>query len=112
MRAQELAALQSLLGKSEKAITKLREGTWQQVMLEAYIKALRIAVNLAGNENADFAPDELAAARAAFTGLMDRTKKSQSKFTVGTSRHTLQTNRLSALQLAIALVEKKSLGMS
>lgn len=107
MMAKELAALQSLLGKSEKVITKLRQGTWQYTMLEANINALRITIQLAGNESADFTPDELDAARASIADLMDRTKKSQSKFSVGTSQHMLQTNRLSALQLAFALIERR-----
>jgi hypothetical protein len=104
----DLAPLQSLLSKSEKAITKLRDGTWQHTMLTNNIKALRIALALMDDEGADFTPDELGAALAALADMTDRTGKSRSKFSAGTSQHTLQDNRLKALRAAENAIKKKA----
>jgi hypothetical protein len=110
MNKNTLAPLQSLLSKSEKAITKLRDGTWQHTMLTNNIKALRIALALMDDENADFTPDELGAALIAFADMTDRTEKSRSKFSAGTSQHTLQDNRLKALRVAESAVKKARSG--
>jgi hypothetical protein len=101
-----LAALQSLLSKSEKAITKLRDGAWQHTMLTNNINALRIALALMDDESADFTPDELGAALTALADMTGRTEKSRSKFSVGTSQHTLQDNRLMALRAAKSAIKR------
>jgi hypothetical protein len=105
--SNNLAPLQSLLCKSEKAITKLRDGTWQHTMLTNNINALRIAPALMDDEGADFTPDELGAALIAFADMTERTEKSQGKFSAGTSQHTLQDNRLKALRAAESAIKRK-----
>lgn len=52
---------------------------------------------------------EAKAALEAIASMMDRTRRAETKFAQGTSQHTLQRNRLQALHIAAALLEK-SLG--
>ena len=98
----------SLISKSEKAQQKLVSGTWQHTMLRDNIKALRIAfalMNKETNVTDHFTRDELEEALHAFDAMMSRADKAQSKFSPGTSQHTLLRNRLKALRIAEALTQ-------
>jgi hypothetical protein len=96
----------SLISKSEKAQQKLSPGTWQHTMLRDNLKALHIAsalMNKGTKDTDDFTQDDLQEALRAFAAMMSRADKAQSKFSPGTSQHTLQRNRLKALRIAEAL---------
>jgi hypothetical protein len=97
----------SLISKSEKALRKLKPGTWQHIMLQNNIKALYIGRALMNRESAkdDFTPEDLRAALGMFSAMISKVEKAQTKFAVGTSQHTLQRNRLNALRLAEALTQ-------
>lgn len=108
--ADELAAarrpIASLLSKSEKAVEKVRAGTWQHTMLSENIAALRVGCALLdGNEErvAGVSADELERALTAFASMIDRTEGSKTRFAPGTPQHSLQRNRLAALRIAQAL---------
>ena len=45
-KQQALAPLQSIVSKSSKAITKLKEGSWQHTMLKQNIEALTYVLSL------------------------------------------------------------------
>ena len=99
--------LASLLGKSEKAQQKLASGTWQHTMLRDNIKALRIALALMNEEPpdpGDFSRADLQEALRALASVIGRADEAQSKFSPGTSQHTLQRNRLGALRVAEARI--------
>ena len=104
------AALQpiaSLISKSEKAQQKLTPGTWQHTMLQDNLKALHIASVLMNKETGDtssFTRDDLQEALRSFASMISQTENAQAKFTKGTSQHTLQRNRLNALQIAEARI--------
>ena len=105
---EALRPIASLISKSEKAQQKLAPGTWQHTMLRDNLKALHIASALMkkASENTDrFTRDDLQEALRALASMISKTDKAQAKFTLGTSQHTLQRNRLKALRLAEALIK-------
>jgi hypothetical protein len=105
-----LRPIDSLISKSEKAQQKLVLGTWQHTMLRDNLKALRIASALLNKETDDtysFTRDDLKEALRAFTSMINKTEKTQAKFSPGTSQHTLQQNRLRALLMSEALIKLK-----
>ena len=105
-----LAPIQSLLSKSEKAVAKVQEETWQHTMLTNNIKALTLAAALMTNESVKASPQQMHDALNAFADMIRRTEESGSKFAEGTAQHTLQANRLEALRLAASLIKKSLCG--
>ena len=106
-RREALRPIVSLIGKSEKALLKLKPGTWQHAMLRDNLAALRLGTALLNPEAgaaAGFARDELQKALRAFASMASRTEKAQEKFAPGSSSHSLSRNRLQALRRAEALV--------
>jgi hypothetical protein len=96
----------SLISKLEKAQQKLAHGTWQHTMLRDNLKALYCASALMNKETNDtniFTQDDLRQALLAFTAMITRTDTAKSKFSPGTSQHTLLQNRLKALRVAEAI---------
>lgn len=105
--------LASLLSKSEKTQQKLASGTWQHKMLGETVNAVRIALELMDEDRSragSFTRADLQEALRVFASVATRAGKAQSKFTPGTSQHTLQRNRLRALQVAEALVNAELCG--
>lgn len=98
-RAEVLKPILSLISKSEKALQKVVQGTWQHSMLGANVKALQIARALM-TEGARFEQDELKDARKGLALMIGKTEQAQTKFAAGTSQHTLLKNRLNALRMA------------
>src|SRR4051794_26610611 len=83
---EALRPIASLMSKSEKAMEKLAAGTWQHTMLQANLKALRIASALMNKEAADkerFTRDDLQDALRALAEMITKTEKAQPKFPVG-----------------------------
>ena len=106
-RREALRPIASLIGKSEKALQKLKPGTWQHAMLRDNLAALRLGTALLNPEAgaaAGFARDELQKALRAFASMISRTAKALAKFAPGTSHHSLSRNRLQALRRAEALI--------
>jgi hypothetical protein len=105
---EALRPIASLISKSEKAQQKLAPGTWQHTMLRDNLKALQIALALMSKETDNtnrFTRDGLQEALRAFASMISKTDKAQAKFAPGTSQHTLQRNRLRALQTAEARIK-------
>lgn len=105
---EALRPIASLISKSEKAQQNLLPGMWQHTMLQGNLKALHIASALMNKETDDtsnFTRDDLQEALRAFASMISKTDKFQAKFTPGTRQHTLQRNRLKALQIAEALIK-------
>jgi len=105
--ADALKPIFSLISKCEKAIQKVAPGTWQHSMLETNLKALHIAHALMKEGpriTARFTQNELDDARLSMASMIAKTVEAQAKFASGTSQHTLLRNRLSALKVALALI--------
>lgn len=54
-----------------------------------------------------FTREDMKEALQAISSMIDRTEKSQEKFAQGTAQHTLQKNRLRALNIACSLIRKE-----
>ena len=103
-----LRPIASLISKSEKAQQKLVPGTWQHTMLRNNLKALHLASTLMHAQPDavhEFTRDDLQEAIRALDAMMSRTEKALAKFARGSSQHTLQRNRLDALQTAKVVAE-------
>ncbi|KAM3099097.1 PEP/pyruvate-binding domain-containing protein [Phormidesmis sp. 146-12] len=99
---EALRPIASLISKSEKAKQKLTPGTWQHTMLRDNLKALQYAsalMNKKINDTDDFTRDNLQETLCAFDSMISKTENAQAKFSPGTSQHTLQRDRLKALQI-------------
>ncbi|SHN75624.1 hypothetical protein [Desulfitobacterium chlororespirans] len=55
----------------------------------------------------DFTREDREEALRAIASMISRTEKAKEKFVQGTSQHTLQMNRLKALQIASSLIAKE-----
>lgn len=105
---EALRPIASLINKSEKAQQKLASGTWQHTMLRDNIKALHIASALMDqgpNDTNSFTRDELEESLRALASMISKTDKTKTKFSAGTSQHTLQRNRLKSLPMAEARIK-------
>lgn len=60
----------------------------------------------------DFPEKDMEEALRSISSMIDRTEKAKEKFMQGTSQHTLQKNRLKALNIASLLISKKLTGSS
>ncbi len=103
-----LRPIASLISKSEKAQRKLAENTWQHAMLRDNLKALRAALALMTRPADDahgFTPHDLQDALRSLSSMIRKTLKARAAFPRGTSQHTLQRNRLAALQAAEAVIK-------
>ena len=98
-------AIASALSKSEKALSKLTEGTWQHGMAADGIAAYRIAIALIDGEPASASNGEMSAAIAFFTAAKARVEKTLPKFASGTSQHTIAIRRIAAFEIAMELIE-------
>lgn len=116
--AEALRAITSTLSKSEKALLKLKAGTFQHTMTAQGIAAYRIAIELINRgsevdsaENPTFVgeypKDELESAVQAFTSAIGRIEKMQPKFEAGTPQYTLAVRRIKAFHIAIELLERE-----
>lgn len=102
-----LTPILSLMSKSEKSQARLQPGTWQHVMLGDNLRALRVASSLMDPQSgggSEFSAEDLRDVLKALASMIDRVENTQTKFSVGTSQHTLQRNRLVALRIAEAVV--------
>jgi len=106
---EALRPIASLISKSEKAQQKLAPEMWQYRMLRDNLNALRIASALMSKKTGDtnFTLDNLKDALRALASMISKTEKSQVSFSPGTSQHTLQKNRLKALQIAESMIKAK-----
>lgn len=110
---EALEPIASLISKSDKACRRLAPHAWQRSMLEASVRALRLASALiAGGSDAvdGLTPDDRDQALGAIESMARRTESAQSRFAAGTSQHTLLRNRLKALRVAEAVVRSATVG--
>ncbi len=100
-------AILSLRNKSEKASGKLKEGSWQKKKMDSCVKAADIALQLIDGDTAvRFECEALNEADESLGDALHRAEEVIGKFAEGSSQHTLQKNRIAALKIALALIEK------
>ena len=109
---QAVRPLISLINKSEKARQKLAPETWQHAMLEANLRALRMASALMDGKTGDerhAEQDDVQGALRALASMIRKTENAGTRFSPGTSQHTLLQNRLKALRVAETFIQAKRL---
>jgi hypothetical protein len=101
-------AILSLRNKSQKAAGKLKEGTWQKDLTTRIVSASDVALSLiSGGVTTVYGQETLAESLATMKDTLRRAEEVIGKFLVGTSQHTIQKNRIAALKVALALIEKE-----
>jgi uncharacterized protein (UPF0332 family) len=115
---EALRAITSSLRKSEKAVLKLKEGTFQHRMIVQAIKDYYIAIELINREletnitetlsENQYTKEESDEGLQAFTSAISRVEKILPKFKTGTSQHTLAIRRIKAFHIAIELINRES----
>lgn len=101
-------AILSLRNKSEKASGKLKEGSWQKTLLDSYVKAADTALKLIDGDMAmPFECEALNEANKSLEDALHRAEEVIGRFVAGSSQHTLQTNRIVALKIALTMIEKE-----
>ena len=103
-------AISSALMKSEKALSKLREGSPQYRLTAGNIRAFEIALALIRREQGaqeafTFGREELAQAQVAYANMIARVEKVLPKFASGTPQHTLAIRRIRAFEIAGHLIQ-------
>lgn len=103
---EALRAINSAIGRSEKAQEKFAQGTAQHTLQRNRIKALQIAVSLISEELEDrtavgrYTREELEKALAPITSLISKSEKAREKLAQGTWQHTMLSDLLNGLYLA------------
>lgn len=102
-----LCAIKSSIGKGEKAILRLTEGTWQHTMMAQGIKAYELAIALIEKDSAiKISSEDANEALRFYKSAIDRVQKVLPKFQVGTAQHTLAVRRISAYTIAMDLIDE------
>jgi hypothetical protein len=100
-------AILSLRNKSAKALDKLKEGTWQNKLMRSVAAACDVALHLTDGSKEPVSPEALDEAHTALEDALRRAADVIGKFAAGSSQHTLQKNRIAALRIALALIERE-----
>ena len=103
-----ISPMESFISKSEKAREKLVPGSWQHTSLGNDLQALRIGLALLTGETQsgqNYTSEALQTAVGALESLINRVGNTKTKFSPGTAQHSLQRNRLEALQAAKATIK-------
>lgn len=111
-----LFAMNSALGKSEKALLKLKAGTCQHTTTAEGIQAYKIAIVLMEKERdaafagapwaSPYTKHQLEEAHRAIGAAAARVEKVLPKFAAGTPQHTLALRRIRAFHIAGVLISR------
>lgn len=109
---EALGAIVSMINKTEKAKEKFAQGTPQHTLQKNRLQALNIVSSLISKELAEsddldyYSKEDLKEAFAPITSLISKSEKSQKKVAQGTWQHTMLSNNLKALYIALPLLTK------
>lgn len=110
--AEALRAITSMISRTEKAKEKFAQGTSQHTLQKNRLKALNIASSLiskgfAKSDAVDcYTEENLKNAFAPITSLISKSEKARAKLAQGTWQHTMFSNNLKALYIALPLLTK------
>ena len=117
-RSEARRAIESALHKSEKALLKLKQGSFSHTLTARGVAAYQIALELLQpeteakeNEAASaqkHTQQELDDAIQFFDSTIGRVEKILPKFTEGTPQHTLAVRRIRAFEIAEALIHSQN----
>lgn len=111
---EALRAIASMINRTEKSQEKFAQGTSHHTLQKNRLKALHIASSLiskglAESDDVDcYTEEDLKNALAPITSLISKSEKSRAKLAQGTWQHTMLSNNLKALHIALPLLTKAS----
>ena len=111
-REEALRAIASMINRTEKAKEKFAQGTSQHTLQMNRLKALHIASSLiakglTGNDVMEcYTEEDLKNALAPITSLISKSEKARVKLAQGTWQHTMLSNNLKALHIALPMLTK------
>lgn len=99
--------IDSLLSKSERALQKLKPGTWQHRRLSDNIESLRLAKAFMEGQGGfeEISQEVLGERLMALGAMIGQSEAALAKFAEGSSQASLLVNRIAALQAAMGLLE-------
>ncbi|EHL05653.1 hypothetical protein HMPREF0322_03673 [Desulfitobacterium hafniense DP7] len=109
---EALRAIASMINRTEKAQEKFAQGTSQHTLQMNRLKALHIASSLIAKgltENDAMechTEEDLKNALAPITSLISKSEKARVKLAQGTWQHTMLSNNLKALHIALPMLTK------
>ena len=109
---EALRAIASMINRTEKAQEKFAQGTSQHTLQMNRLKALHIASSLiakglTGNDVMEcYTEEDLKNALAPITSLISKSEKARVKLAQGTWQHTMLSNNLKALHIALPMLTK------
>ena len=109
---EALQSIASMINRTEKAKEKFAQGTSQHTLQKNRLKALNIASSLILKELAEsdvvdyYTKEDLKKALAPIASLINKSEKAQEKLAQGTWQHTMLSNNLKALYIALPLLTK------
>jgi len=115
---EALRAMALMIDRTEKAKEKFVQGTSQYTLQKNRLEALNIASLLILKELADsnvmnhYTKGDIEKALAPISSLISKSEKAQKKLAKGTWQHTMLSNNLKALYIALQLLTKELSGMS
>ncbi len=115
---EALRAMALMIDRTEKAKEKFVQGTSQYTLQKNRLEALNIASLLILKELADsnvmnhYTKGDIEKALAPISSLISKSEKAQKKLAKGTWQHTMLSNNLKALYIALPLLTKELSGMS
>jgi len=105
---EALQAIASMISRTGKA--KFAHGTSQHTLQTNRLKALNIASSLIANELKEstsvYTKDDLEKAVVPLASLISKSEKARAKLAHGTWQHTMLSNNLEALYIALPLLKK------
>ena len=109
---EALRAMALMIDRTEKAKEKFVQGTSQYTLQKNRLEALNIASLLILKELADsnvmnhYTKGDIEKALAPISSLISKSEKAQKKLAKGTWQHTMLSNNLKALYIALQLLTK------
>jgi hypothetical protein len=108
---EALAAMASMIGKTEPVKRRFAPGTSQHTLQKNRLAALKITSSLISKELeqsyvSDFGEEDLRNAHAPIASLISKCEKARNKLAPGTCQHTMLSNNLKALHIASPLLTK------
>lgn len=109
---EALRAITSMISRTERAKEKFTQGTSQYSLQKNRLKALHIASSLIAKRLAEgdaadcYAEEDLKNALAPLASLISKSEKARAKLVPGTWQHTMLSNNLKALHIALPLLTR------
>ncbi len=107
-KEEAIKALRSSIGKCEKTLSKLKDGSWQKRWTGRQLETYYLSVGLLEPAPVQYSGDQLTAAAQTLNELMEKCKGLPEKFIEGSAQNTLARRRLKAFSIALTLINEQT----